>query len=84
MGDEGGELELRGKTGSLATAEVPLKVEGQSDLSGALQRDVGAEERWSARVLCRPAMMKLSIGPPKVTKVMEQVNNLSPVECHHI
>ena len=45
MGEEGGELELRGKTGSLATVEVPLKVEEQSDLSGVLQRDVGAEER---------------------------------------
>lgn len=58
MGEDGGVLEFRGKTGSLATAEVPLKVEGQSALSGVLQRDAGAEDRWSARVLCRPAIIK--------------------------
>lgn len=58
MGEDGGELESRGKTGSLATAEVPLKAEGQSALSGVLQREAGAEDRWSARVLCRPVMIK--------------------------
>lgn len=57
MGDDGGELEFRGKTGSLATVDVPLKVEGQSDLSGVLQRDAGAEERWSVRELCRPVII---------------------------
>lgn len=59
MGEDGGELEFRGKTGSLATAEVPLKVEGQSALSGVLQRDAGAEDRWSPRELCRPVMIFL-------------------------
>ncbi|KAG7243245.1 hypothetical protein INR49_011684 [Caranx melampygus] len=45
--EDGGEPELRGKTGSLATAALPLNVEEQSDLSGVLQRDAGAEERCS-------------------------------------
>lgn len=57
MGEDGGELEFRGKTGSLSTTEVPLKVEGRSALSGILQRDAGAEDRWSARELCRPVMI---------------------------
>lgn len=69
-GDEGVELEFRGKTGSFATVEVPLKVEGQSGLSGVLQRDVGAD-RWSARELCRPGMTKQT-----------QVNAFSAIMCH--
>lgn len=58
VGDGGGEQEFKGKTGSLATAQVPLKVEGLSDVSSGLHRDNGADERWSARVLCRPIINK--------------------------
>uniref|UniRef100_A0A3P8WE88 Uncharacterized protein n=1 Tax=Cynoglossus semilaevis TaxID=244447 RepID=A0A3P8WE88_CYNSE len=52
VGDDGGELEFSGKTGSLATTLVTLNVEG---LSGVLHlTDDAVEERWSARELCLP------------------------------
>lgn len=51
VGEDGGEPEFRGKTGSLATTGLSRKAEELSSPSGVLQRDTGAEDRRSARLL---------------------------------